>query len=186
MSETDLILNLANPDAKADAPAKHIDARWQQQYQRLRDFRDYLLDQISEHAGEAREVQPDPAQDLNTEDAASDFLRDYLLGMTSTEQDTLKEVEDALRRIEDGTYGVCEFTGKPIPEERLKAVPWTRFTTEAQALMERHNESPVHASLGTRPNQPAPADLPASASEAGHEVGGPAPEGTQKARLGKE
>ena len=187
VSETDLILNLANPDAKADAPAKHIDPRWQQQYQGLRDFRDYLLDEISGHEGEAREVQPDPLQDPGAESATSDYLRDYLLGMTSTEQDTLGEVEAALLRIEDGTYGTCEFTGKPIPEERLKAVPWTRYTVEAQVLMERrHNEAPEHASLGTRSNQPAPTDLPAPASEAGHEVGGPAPEGTEKAHLGKK
>ncbi|MBE7159062.1 MAG: hypothetical protein INR62_11630, partial [Rhodospirillales bacterium] len=58
VSQTDLILNLANPDAKADAPTKHIDPRWERQYQGLRDFRDYLLDQINGHEGEAREVQP--------------------------------------------------------------------------------------------------------------------------------
>ena len=186
LSETDLILNLANPEAKADAPAKHIDPRWQEQYQGLRTFRDYLLDQISGHENEAREVQPDPIQDPGAESATSDLLRDYLLGMTSTEQDTLGEVDQALRRIEDGTYGTCEFTGKPIPAERLKAVPWTRYTVEAQALMERHNKAPEHASVGTLPYQPAPADLPAPASEAGHEVGGPAPEGTEKAHLGRE
>lgn len=185
LSETDLILNLGNPDAKADAPAKHIDPRWQKQYQGLRDFRDYLIDEISGHESEAREVQPDPLQDPNAESATSDFLRDYLLGMTSTEQDTLGEVEHALRRIEDGTYGTCELTGKPISAERLQAIPWTRHTVEMQTLVERHNEAPEHASLGTLPYQSAPPDLPSQTSEAGREVGGPAPEGTEKAHLGR-
>ena len=183
VSETDLILNLGNPDAKADAPAKHIDPRWQKQYQGLRDFRDYLLDQLSEHKNEAREVQPDPLQDPNAESATSDLLRDYLLGMTSTEQDTLIEVDAAIERIELGTYGTCELTGKPIPAERLTAIPWTRYTVEAQALAEQHNEAPVHASLGTLPYQPAPPDLPSQVTDSGREVGGPAPEGTEKAPL---
>ena len=183
VSETDLILNLANPDAKAADPARRIDPRWQQQYQGLLDFRDYLLDQLSAHKDEAREVQPDPLQDPVAESATSDLLRDYLLGMTSTEQDTLIEVNDAIQRIELGTYGVCEATGKPIPAERLAAVPWTRYTVEAQAMLEKQNQAPVHASLGTRPSQTAPPDLPSPASEPGREVGGPAPEGTEKAHL---
>ena len=178
-----MILNLANPNARADAPAKHIDPRWQKQYQGLLEFRDYLLDQLSAHKDEARGVQPDPLQDPVAESAASDLLRDYLLGMTSTEQDTLIEVNDAIQRIELGTYGICESTGQPIPAERLAAVPWTRYTVEAQTMMEQQNQAPVHASLGTVPNQPAPPDLPSPDSEPGREVGGPAPEGTQKAHL---
>ncbi len=192
VSQTDLILNLGNPDAKADAPAKHIDPRWQQQYQGLRDFRDYLLDQLSGLQSEARDVQIDPLQDPNAESATSDLLRDYLLGMTSTDQDTLIEVDAAIERIELGTYGVCERTGQPIPAERLKAVPWTRYTVDEQASVEAHDEAPIHASIGTRAgigasaSQAAPPDLPSPVTEPGREVGGPAPEGTEKAHLGHD
>lgn len=48
----------------------------------------------------------------------------------------LSEIEAALRRLEDGTYGVCEATGKPIAEERLRAIPWTRLSTAAAAKLE--------------------------------------------------
>ena len=41
------------------------------------------------------------------------------------------EIEEALKRIEKGTYGVCELTNKPIPRARLEAIPWTRFTVTA-------------------------------------------------------
>ena len=44
---------------------------------------------------------------------------------------------EALKRIEKNTYGICELTGKPIPKARLEAIPWTRFTVEAQAQLER-------------------------------------------------
>jgi DnaK suppressor protein len=47
------------------------------------------------------------------------------------------EIEEALKRIERNTYGVCELTGKQIPRVRLEAIPWTRFTVEAQAQLER-------------------------------------------------
>jgi DnaK suppressor protein len=43
---------------------------------------------------------------------------------------TLRQVNAALERIENGTYGVCIVTGKPIPEERLEAIPWTDVTIE--------------------------------------------------------
>ena len=50
-------------------------------------------------------------------------------------------------RIESGTYGICEKTGQPIPLERLEAVPWARFTLEAQREMEQQRRTPK-AGLG--------------------------------------
>ncbi|MFN7141747.1 MAG: TraR/DksA family transcriptional regulator, partial [Limisphaerales bacterium] len=44
--------------------------------------------------------------------------------------------EEALHRIQKGTYGICELTGKPIESARLKAVPWTRFSLQAQHELE--------------------------------------------------
>jgi RNA polymerase-binding transcription factor DksA len=49
----------------------------------------------------------------------------------------LADVEHALKRLEDGTYGLCEVCGKPIPEERLEAMPAARFDLEHQAEAER-------------------------------------------------
>jgi len=55
----------------------------------------------------------------------------------SSDQDAIYEIEEALKRIEKNTYGICELTGKPIPKSRLEAIPWTRFTVQAQAQLER-------------------------------------------------
>jgi RNA polymerase-binding transcription factor DksA len=57
--------------------------------------------------------------------------------MLSSDQDALYEIEEAIKRIETGSYGVCELTGKPIPKVRLEAIPWARFTAEAQRQLER-------------------------------------------------
>ncbi len=69
--------------------------------------------------------------------ATDDFDRDLALSELSAEQDLLYEVEAALHRIADGTYGQCEATGKPIPAARLRAIPWTRFSGEAEAQLEK-------------------------------------------------
>lgn len=71
-------------------------------------------------------------------DAGTDtFDRDFALGMLSSEQDALYEIDEALNRIRDGTYGKCELTGKPIEPARLDAIPWTRFSAAAEKQLER-------------------------------------------------
>jgi DnaK suppressor protein len=59
------------------------------------------------------------------------------LSLLSSDQDAIYEIEEALKRIEKNTYGICELTGKAIPKARLEAIPWTRFTVQAQAQLER-------------------------------------------------
>jgi RNA polymerase-binding transcription factor DksA len=75
---------------------------------------------------------------LHMADSGTDnFDRDFALSLLSSDQDAIYEIEEALKRIEKGTYGVCELTGNPIPLNRLEAIPWTRFTVEAQAQLEK-------------------------------------------------
>ena len=59
------------------------------------------------------------------------------LSMVASEQEALEEIEDAIDRIFDGTFGVCQETGKPIKKTRLKVVPFTRFSLEGQNLFEQ-------------------------------------------------
>lgn len=57
------------------------------------------------------------------------------------EETLLGEIEAALQRLRAGTYGVCEETGRPIPAERLRALPWTRFCREAAERREQQASS---------------------------------------------
>ena len=71
-------------------------------------------------------------------DAGTDtFDRDFALSLVSSEQDLLYEIDEAIQRIFDGSYGICEITGKPIPRQRLAAVPFTRYSLEGQREQER-------------------------------------------------
>ena len=90
-------------------------------------------------SGLAKEsAQELPGYSLHMADSGTDnFDRDFALSLLSSDQDAVYEIEEALKRIEKKTYGVCELTGKTIPRARLEAIPWTRFTVEAQAQLER-------------------------------------------------
>ena len=83
-------------------------------------------------------------------DAGTDsFDRDLTLGLASFEQEALYEVDAALQRIDDGTYGVCELTGRAIPWKRLEAIPWTRFSIEAEVKLETRGAHPHIGALRT-------------------------------------
>ncbi len=113
-----------------------INPKWAKYYKHLLELREQLLKQMDGLAKEsAQEIQ---AFSVHMADSGTDnFDRDFALSLLSSDQDALYEIEAALSRIEKGTYGICELTGKPIPKARLDAIPWARYTVEAQAQLER-------------------------------------------------
>jgi hypothetical protein len=83
-------------------------ARWAWHYRTLVALRDHLVQQ-SKSPGKT---------DV--------FDRDFVKTLLARERDPLGEINAAIRRIEEGHYGVCEHTGRPIDANRLRALPWTR------------------------------------------------------------
>lgn len=123
------------PVAKNGLP-KNIKPEWHGYYQTLLNLRQRLLDQMSGLAKESAEEMA--SYSLHMADSGTDnFDRDFALSLLSSDQDAIYEIEEALKRIEKNTFGICELTGKNIPKARLEAIPWTRFTVEAQAQLER-------------------------------------------------
>ena len=114
----------------------HIRPEWQKYYDRLVELRERLLRQMNGLAKEsAAEME---GYSLHMADSGTDnFDRDFALSLLSADQDAIYEIDEAIKRILKGTYGICELTHKPIPKARLDAIPWTRFTVEAQAQLER-------------------------------------------------
>ncbi len=76
------------------------------------------------------------ASQHSADHGTDNFDREFALSLATTEQDVLFEVDEALRRIEDGSYGVCELTGVQIERARLEVIPYTRLSVQAQARME--------------------------------------------------
>jgi RNA polymerase-binding transcription factor DksA len=98
--------------------------------------RDYLLHQQKHLVQSAREDQPVFGVHM-AEVATDNFDRDFALSRASSEQEALNEINAALARIREGTFGICELTGKPIERARLEAIPWTRFSKSAEQELEK-------------------------------------------------
>ncbi len=96
---------------------------------------------------------------MHQADAGSDaYDRDFALSLLSQEQDALYEIDEAIKRIDNGTYGICEMSGKHIPHARLEAIPFARFTVECQSELERTNKlirsrNPVTSLFGLTENE---------------------------------
>jgi RNA polymerase-binding transcription factor DksA len=113
----------------------------EKQRQRLLILKDTLLDSMSGVARDSLRTEGETsAFGMHQADAGSDaYDRDFALSLLSQEQDSLYEIDQALKRIEAGEYGNCEMSNKPIPKARLEALPFTRFTVECQAEIEKRN-----------------------------------------------
>jgi RNA polymerase-binding transcription factor DksA len=119
-------------------------AFFERQKKRLLELRDHFLDQMQSVAQDSLRSRSEnneaSAVGQHQADAGSDaYEKDFALSLLSQEQDALYEIEEALKRIEVGSYGVCEMSNKPIPHTRLEAIPFARFTVECQQQLEKEN-----------------------------------------------
>ena len=137
-------VDAADKDPVSVVAPKKIPGEWKKFYKRLLDTRDGIIDQETRLQSETAQNQPQFITDPGAETANAAFEQDKALGRVSTYQEMLDEVNLALSRIENGTYGICELTGKAIGDERLAAIPWTRFSVEAEEQLERDGKAPVH------------------------------------------
>ena len=137
-----------NPKKAKHSVIEYVDEipeKFRRFYRLLIDLRNHLTGQIDTHSEETlKRSAKDDAGDLSSygqhmADAGTDtFDRDFALSMVASEQEALSEVEAAVQRIKAGTYGLCEVTQKPIAKERLLAVPFTRYSAEAQKSIEKN------------------------------------------------
>jgi DnaK suppressor protein len=125
---------------------RRLDPFTKAQKQKLLQLRDAIVDSM---AGVAQDTLRSRAEGseasafgMHQADAGSDaYDRDFALSLLSQEQDALYEIDQALKRIELGTYGICEMSGKQIPRARLEAIPFARFTVECQSQLEKQNKA---------------------------------------------
>jgi len=127
-----------------------VPEKFRRYYRLLLELRHHVLVQLGEHTEETLlKSSKDDSGDLSgygqhMADAGTDtFDRDFALSLVSGEQEALAEIEAAIKRIHDGTYGICESTQKPIAKERLLAVPFTRYSAEAKKEVERHSHRAI-------------------------------------------
>jgi len=106
-----------------------------EQLRRLLELRERVTGEIlSINRDSLSQNERDPSlSDQGTET----FDREFALNQLSSEQDVLFEIDEAIRRIENGSYGICEMTNEPINIERLEALPYVRHSIKAQSELEK-------------------------------------------------
>ncbi|MDR3403574.1 MAG: TraR/DksA C4-type zinc finger protein [Chthoniobacter sp.] len=135
------------------------------QKERLLQLRDSMLDSMmgvaKDNLRQRAEGSEASAFGMHQADAGSDaYDRDFALSLLSQEQDALYEIEEALKRVDLGTYGICEMSGKPIAHPRLEALPFARYTVECQSQIEKQGKVtrarvPVTSLFGLTDEEPA-------------------------------
>jgi len=100
-----------------------------------------LIAKFDEHVGSAIADTASLADEMDL--ATRDQEQAYLLRLADKERKLLREIHDALRRIDAGSYGLCEGTGEPIGMRRLRARPWARYSVEYKEMLEREENAHV-------------------------------------------
>ena len=114
----------------------------------LEHFRDLLLDKRRELVGDMSQMEREALRSsggsnlstlpLHMADMGTDnYEQEFTLGLVEKDRNLLREINAALAKIQNGTYGICEGTGKPISKPRLEAQPWARYSIEHARQLER-------------------------------------------------
>ncbi len=145
-------------ESRAKFQEKDVPKKWKKYYKLLVELREKYTQGISEHSDDVKtRASHDSAGDMNAYgqhlgDAGSEsFERDLAFSILSDEKGTVAEIDAAIERIKNGTYGICEITGKPIPESRLEAIPFARYSKEGQEIKEREARKAKLASRNLPP-----------------------------------
>lgn len=118
---------------------------------KLEYFKKLLLKAMAQIEGDISKITSESGRDsdkgdvsghaLHMADVATDMYdREFNFSLASNDRETLHKINDALKRIEEGTYGFCLKSGKKIPEARLKAIPWAEYTLEIQEEIEAEED----------------------------------------------
>ncbi|MCL2646540.1 MAG: TraR/DksA C4-type zinc finger protein [Phycisphaerales bacterium] len=111
----------------------------------LQYFRHLLLEKRREILGDVGSMESEAFKGgsnlsnmpIHMADVGTDnFEQEFTLGLIESERKILREIQDALIRIDNNTFGICQGTGKPIPRVRLEAVPWAKYRIEYSRLLE--------------------------------------------------
>ena len=118
----------------------------EKQRERLEELRAELVRMI-EGLEEDQQFRAEEEEDLTEHDSGdlsqSLFTREMDATVEQTMEKRLQSVDRALQKIEEGTYGICDDTGEPIPRGRLEAMPEAIYTVEAQQRRERERRPPL-------------------------------------------
>jgi len=123
------------PSSTARAPKRN--KRELEKYRRVLEQKKVeLSDELAKARTAEEETTEESTQDI-ADKAVSSYTREFLYSLTDGERTVLLQIDEALNRIDDGTYGTCAACGGEIPPERLAAVPYATLCVEDKRRLER-------------------------------------------------
>lgn len=135
----------ARGENTSDAPVRPKNLKTHLTKKQLNHYRELLIAKRHEIVGDLGAMEQEALRSLDggthmpihMADVGTDtYDQDFMLGLAEAERKQLTEIDDALMRIQQNTYGVCVMTGNPIPDARLEAKPWAKYTIEAARQIE--------------------------------------------------
>lgn len=140
----------AAPSSNGNGDTHHIDPKTVKSHlskKELNQYRTLLLVKRAEILGDMSSMSREALQDsanlshmpIHMADVGSDnYEQELMLGLVESERKIVQEINSALERVQLGTYGICQSSGKPINKERLAAKPWAKYCIEVAREMERN------------------------------------------------
>ena len=138
--------NPSNKKKPESIEKKSIPRKWMKFYRLLINLRMHIQEELSLHTAETlkrtstsdSDAHAASGRNSQSDNETDTFDREFALSLVSSEQDALNEINEAIHRMKEGTYGACEVTGKAISKERLEAVPFARYSVEGQKEYEKN------------------------------------------------
>jgi DnaK suppressor protein len=121
---------------KAKATVEVPQDQFQALRTRLENQRDEILNMYKADLRAGQESADDGTEDI-VDRANNAYNRELMFSLSDTERTTLLQIENALRRMDEGSYGRCANCGQAINLLRLEAVPWARFCVDCQEMAEK-------------------------------------------------
>jgi DnaK suppressor protein len=119
------------------AKAARLTKKELEKYRRLLEEKKTTLSaEIAKTRSAEEETTEESTQDI-ADKAVSSYTREFLYTLTDGERGTLLHIDDALNRIDEGTYGSCVNCNVAMTEKRLNAVPWAPYCLDCQELSEK-------------------------------------------------
>jgi DnaK suppressor protein len=119
------------------ARAPKLSKKELEKYRRLlEEKKSSLSAELAKARDAEEETTVEATQDI-ADKAVSSYTREFLYSLSDSDRTTLLQIDEALARIDDGSYGLCDNCGTPMAEKRLLAVPWTPYCIDCQELAEK-------------------------------------------------
>jgi len=121
----------------SSAKAARVTKKETEKYRRaLVEKKDSLSKEMLKNKDAGQENSEEITQDI-ADKASSSYTKEFLFSLSDGERVLLQQIDQALVRIDEGSFGLCTNCGNPVPEKRLDAVPWTPYCVDCMELSEK-------------------------------------------------